>query len=459
LATPSKTETPKRIIALYNHFHNLLFRLKDIYDGTGVYRIFSQLRKEQYLPPDELEDIRSQRLRRVLIHAHKNSLYYRDVFKSHDINIDDSFDISRLSQLPLLTRQQLQVNYENILCQDAKKVQPDSSGGSTGQPVNFYHDANYVSHSRALRLLFHSWMDIKPGDKTAIFWGADRDLNDATPYEKRMNRLNRIKQLNSFAMTDDLVAGFIDEINCFKPKYIYGYASSLYHVAKFIVEHKPLTFQPKAVRSSAEMLYDFQRKEIESAFKTRVFNFYGSREVNNIAAECPTHDGLHIFASARIVEIVDENGKSLPPGEEGNIAVTDLTNFSFPFIRYLNGDMGELKDSSCPCRRTYPLIDRITGRSSDMIIIGDKHIHGEYFTHLFYGRPDISQFQLVQETPNSLKLYIIPKTENTEIEYFSNAILDKVGRNIKLEIIKTDRIEPTPSGKHRFTISLLREKE
>lgn len=446
-------------MALYNHFHNLLFRLKDIYDGTSVYKIFSQLKKEQYLPTETLKDIQSQRLRNILTHAQKQSPYYRDIFKNHDINIDNRFDISRLSQLPLLTRQQLQDNYEKILCRDAVKAQSDSSGGSTGQPVNFYHDASYASHSRALRLLFQSWMDIKSGDKTAIFWGADRDLKDATPYEKRMNRLNRIKQLNSFAMTDDLIAGFIDEINCFQPKYIYGYASSLYHVTKFITEHKPLTFQPKAVRSSAEMLYDFQRKKIESAFKTRVYNFYGSREVNNIAAECPAHNGLHIFASGRIIEIVDENGNSLPPGEEGNIAVTDLTNFSFPFIRYLNGDMGELKNSSCPCRRTYPLIDRITGRSSDMIIIGDKHIHGEYFTHLFYGRPDISQFQLVQETDDNLKLYIIPKTENPELDFFRNAILDKVGQNVKLEIIKTNRIEPTSSGKHRFTISMLREKE
>ena len=446
-------------MALYNHLHNLIFRIKDFYDGTGVYKILSQLRKEQYLPPDELEDIRSQRLRKVLIHAQKNSPYYRDIFKSLGINIDDNFNISQLSQLPLLTRQQLQDNFENILFQDAQKVQPDSSGGSTGQPVNFYHDDSYASHSRALRLLFNTWMNIKPGDKTAIFWGADRDIKESTPYEKRMNRLNRIKQLNSFAMTDDLIAGFIDEINRFKPKYIYGYASSLYHVAQYINEHKPLTFQPKAVRSSAEMLYDFQRIEIERAFKTKVFNFYGSREVNNIAAECPVHDGLHIFASGRIVEIVDDDGNPLNPGEAGNIAVTDLTNFSFPFIRYLNGDMGVLKEGSCPCRRTYPLIDSITGRSSDMIIIGDKHIHGEYFTHLFYGRPDISQFQLVQETANSLKLYIIPKTENPELDFFENSILDKVGRNIKLEIIETNRIEPTPSGKHRFTISLLRERK
>jgi phenylacetate-CoA ligase len=445
-------------MAVYNVLHSGLFRLKDLYDGTGVYRVLARLKAEQYLPASELTALQAERLRRILIHARKHSPYYRELLEKTDLTIDESFTPADLPRIPLLTREDLQSNRDRILCEDAADCLPDSSGGSTGRPVNFYHDRNYGVYSRANGLLFLGWMGVRPGDKTAVFWGADRDLKDASRYDRLMARINRVKQLNSFAMTDELVAQFINEINRFRPRYIYGYASSLYHVAGFINRTRPLAFRPVAVRSSAEMLYDFQREAIEKAFGAGVYDFYGSREVNNIAAECSLHRGRHVFASTRLVEIVDDAGRLVEPGTSGNIAVTDLTNLYFPLIRYLNGDLASMAGTPCPCGRAYPLLDKIHGRSSDMIVVGANCIHGEYFTHLFYGRPEIAQFQLVQESERSFRLYLVPKEDRIDLEFFRGALTAKLGADVAVEIITTDRIAPGASGKHRFTISLLPRK-
>ncbi len=444
-------------MSAYNLLHTALFRLRDFRNGTGVYRKLAQLKKEQYLPPEQLQNLQVRRLREILCHTRDHSPYYRELWSHRGIDVDEHFQRSSLPGLPLLRRRDLQDNYEHILCDDAVGHSPDASGGSTGEPVRFYHDRSYAAFSTASRLMFQSWMGIKPGDKTAVFWGADRDLKDASRYDRWMLRINRVKQLNSFAMTDEAVAGFIDVINRFKPKYIYGYASSLHHVAEYINRTVPLAFRPVAVRSSAEMLLDFQRDTIQKAFQTGVYNFYGSRETNNIAAECPTHQGLHVFASGRIVEVVDDDGRPLPPGEMGQVAITDLTNRYFPFIRYVNGDMASVKEGRCSCGRTYPLLDKIHGRISDMIVVNGKSIHGEFFTHLFYDRPDIKQFQLVQETPTDLRLYIVPRTDEVDVESLRQAVIEKVGPGVGLEIIRTQRIEPTAGGKHRFTISRLRD--
>ncbi len=442
-------------MALYNLFHRTLFGLKDALDRTGVYRTAAELRREQFLSETELDRLRRDRLVAMLQHAGDHSPYYRDLFAAEGIAPGPDFRLTDLPKIPLLTRDILQEHGSRILCPDSVGHYADSSGGSTGQPVNFYHDQAYVCWARANEQLYLGWMNIRAGDRTAIFWGADRDLKEESLYVRLMLRLNRVYQLNSFNMSEARIAGFLDRLNHIRPRYIYGYASSLYHVARFITENRPLRFRPVAIRSSAEMLYDFQREEIERSFGAPVHNFYGSREVNNVAAECSAHDGLHVFASGRIVEIVDNQGQPLPAGEVGQVAVTDLTNRAFPFIRYLNGDLAARLDGPCPCGRTYPRLEKIAGRSSDIMEVDGNQIHGEYFTHLFYGRPEIKAFQLIQETEREFTLLIIPRAENPDTTFFKDKIVEKLGRNISLKIALTDHIPPTAGGKHRFTVSRL----
>lgn len=443
-------------MSIYSTLFEIALRLKDKLKGKGVFSLYDQLKVEQLLPHVQIKALQEKRLNNLLVHASEKSPYYKNLFLKHKIKFDQPFKIEHLEYLPLLTREDIQNHLDEIKCPDVTSYK-DSSGGSTGSPVNFYHDDNYARWSEAFNMLFLSWMDIKPGDKTAIFWGADRDLKDLSAGDKFYNKIYRLKQLNSFSMTEQNISEFIDELNQFMPSYIYGYASSLFLAAEFINKNKLSVKQPKAVRSSAEMLYDFQREEIEKAFGACVYNFYGSREVNNIAAECSDHDGLHIFSSGRIVEIVNENGEKVPDGKVGMIAVTDLTNFAFPFIRYLNGDLASFgkDDGFCSCGRNLKKLIKIEGRSSDMIIVNGQFIHGEYFTHLFYNRPDIKQFQLVQEEDGSLNLLLVSDSDELNTDRIVKSIKNKVGEEVILKISKVENIPPSSSGKHRFTISKL----
>ncbi len=445
------------VMSLYNHLYKAVFWLKDQKDGTGIYSRLAQLKREQFLTHDKIVDLQNTRLRELLKQAQDHSSYYRDLFRKHNVEITRDFDTTHLSRLPLLTRENLQNDRERILCDNAQNHFLNASGGSIGHPVNFYQDDRYRLHGQVSNLLFLSWMGIHPGDRTAVFWGALREFQDLSRYDRFMLKLNRVKQLNSFAMSEPLIEKFLDGINKVKPKYVYGYASSLHLVARHINLTKSLSFTPTAVHSSAEMLYDFQREEIEQAFGTKVYNFYGSREVNNIAAECPAHEGLHVFASGRIVEIVDDDGQPVPDGTVGNVAVTDLANYAFPFVRYLIGDMAVKKAAPCSCGRGYPLLEQIKGRSSDMIVVNGKYIHGAFFTLLFHGKPEITQFQLIQEDDQTLRLLLVSKEKEPEVEGILSEIRRMTGANVRIDIELTDYIPPTPSGKHRFTISRLRE--
>ncbi|UCD18524.1 MAG: phenylacetate--CoA ligase family protein [Candidatus Zixiibacteriota bacterium] len=417
------------------------------------YAILRMLKKEQWFALDKIAKLQVSRLHALLDHARQHSPYYRDRLPaSLDIRRDIA-DIHDLARLPLLTRSDLQQNYRRILCPGDKGVYQDASGGSTGNPVIFYHDDQYKAFAAALEHLFLSWIHISRGDRTGVFWGADRDFKEWSLKERLFFKLERFRLLNSFNVTETALDEYLQELQKFQPHYIFGYASSLHLAAKYINRTGKYTIRPRAVRSSAEMLYDSMRRDIEKAFGTDPYNYYGSREINNLGAECPEHQGLHVMASGRIAEVVDKEGNRLPDGQMGYLAVTDLTNFCFPFIRYLNGDMAIMKPTPCTCDRGYPLLEKITGRSSDILVVNGKFIHGEYFTHLFYGQPDVRQFQVVQEKPDYLVIKIVAVTKKFDTSTLIETIKHKVGENITIKAEFVDSIPLLNSGKYRFTIN------
>jgi phenylacetate-CoA ligase len=187
-----------------------------------------------------------------------------------------------------------------------------------------------------------------------------------------------------------------------------------------------------------------------------VCNFYGSREVNNLAAECPERHCLHLISTWRFVEIVDEMGRAAPAGQVGYVCVTDLSNRAMPFIRYRNEDMASLSAHPCSCGRPSPVIEQLVGRSSDVIRAANGElIHGEFFTHLFYGRDDIRQFQVHQTSLNRLVVRYVAAAPSAHEFMARNAetIRKRMAGDTEVCVEVCDAIPVPASGKHRFTIS------
>jgi len=226
-------------------------------------------------------------------------------------------------------------------------------------------------------------------------------------------------------------------------------------LARFAESREINDLRFRAIRSSAETLRPHQRECIERVFCSPVYNFYGSREVNNLAAECPEHRRLHLISTWRYVEIVDRQGCRVPDGQPGLVAVTDLSNFAMPFVRYLNEDVARLSPEPCPCGRSSPVLEELLGRSSDLIRTREgEMIHGEFFTHLFYGRNDVRQFQIRQTAAGRLVVRYVPNAE-TAHEFMRDVqrkIRERMGEGTGVDVFPCEQIPVPPSGKHRFTI-------
>jgi phenylacetate-CoA ligase len=241
-----------------------------------------------------------------------------------------------------------------------------------------------------------------------------------------------------------------------------GYATALESFARFHLEKGSEKLSFRGIRSSAETLWPYQRELLQKAFDSPVLNFYGSREVNNIAAQCPEEGGLHLISTFKYLEIVDKNGKRLPHGVEGNIALTDMSNHAMPFIRYLNDDVGTLDAAPCRCGRPSPVLKELLGRSTDLIRTPDGEvIHGEFFTHLFYGQEEIKAFQIHQTAKDRLVVRLVPTGDIPVrfLEELIEKITARVGDGVKVEVEFRTAIKALPSGKFRFTISDVKPEE
>jgi len=447
-----------KLLAIDDALWGLHWYLSKAYEYPGVHKKLRDLKEEGVLKKPEWQNLQIKRLRRLLRFAQHKVPYYRELFKSVQFNPETANLPNELQQLPILTKDIIKNHLEDILAVTVNKTDTfeNTTGGSTGVPLRFYQDLEYQTIAEAIDTYVREWWGIKPYNRTALIWGADQEFYELSLKERLYKMRQRTKSLNAFRMTEESLLEFCQILARWRPPYLMGYASALESLAKCAMDNRIDGLNFTAIRSTAEMLFPEQRELIEEVLNGPVFNFYGSREVSNIAAECPEEKRLHLISTWRYVEIVDDKGFWMPDGESGSIAITDLSNYAMPFIRYLNEDMACMAIGPCPCGRPSPVIDELLGRRTDIIRTarGDI-IHGEYFTHLFYGRNDIRQFQVHQTDLNHLVIRYVPINKPPE-EYIKNVvkkILERLGDEVKVKVELCDRIPLLSSGKFRFTIS------
>ena len=173
----------------------------------------------------------------------------------------------------------------------------------------------------------NGFIDWYIGNKTALLWGASRDVPNIRFKQKLRNYLiSRKLFFNTAGFQPDEMAAFNQQMKKFRPKVILAYANSLGLFANYLKNQGITAYAPQAIVTSAEMLTPENRQLIEEVFAAPVYNRYGSREFSVIASECLERDGLHVMQEGLYLEIM-KDGRHVKPGELGELFVTDLLNF------------------------------------------------------------------------------------------------------------------------------------
>ncbi len=372
-------------------------------------------------------------------------------------------DQCELNSLPILTKDVIRRKFDDL--QSAKQTAQtyrNSSGGSTGKPATLIQDDVYKSWSNATQgYYFREFLGIEiHAVKSVWLWGSDRDTMKLNSSLGKVGLFlqNRLL-LNSFDTSEERWLEYIDRIRAYRPYYVAGYAGSLYQMARVARKHNICLYKPEFVYSSAEMLRDFMRGEIEEQFNVKVYDYYGSREVGAIAGECSA-GRRHVLIMNNMVEILDNAHQPVGDAEEGRIVITNLHNYSFPMIRYDIGDTGAMRFEGCPCGSSLPVFEKLTGRVTDHFLLRDGGlVHGGFFTRLFYFRDWVEQFQVDQVDYNRIRISLVPnsKVDDDDVEDINTKIRLVMGADCEVEWLYVDSIEKTMQGKFLYTRCLIDE--
>ena len=433
---------------------------------SNVLKYYQEIRTHQWNTLEENKKIQQKKLYKLLKYTGQNIPYYKRLIKEHHIQFSEDTIFDDIKKFPLLTKKIIRNNFDKLYKFRDNTYYTNSSGGSTGEPVVFYQDKNYLEWAIASKYLFNEWAGRQIGDPMVKIWGSLSDtLRGGQNFKGYLRQqLSGITVLNSNKMTEKVMYGFIKKINNIKPCLILTYTSSIDELARFIQEHHLSVYSPPAVMTTAGVLYPEVYKRIKKVFATKVFNRYGSREVSDIACNCEKSDGLHLNTDIHYLEIVDEKGKEVNPGKEGNIVITLLTNYTMPLIRYKIGDKGILSAENSQCGHGFPLLKKVTGRIKSIFInkFGDS-INDDLFFVLFRLKENVKKFQIIQEAIDYIiiNLILMDKTKlkdvNEEFKEINQTIRKVMGEVIKIKYNIVDEIKPSPSGKFMYAFSRVKK--
>jgi phenylacetate-CoA ligase len=202
-------------------------------------------------------------------------------------------------------------------------------------------------------------------------------------------------------------------------------------------------------------LYPDQREVVERAFGAIAANGYGSRDAGFIAHQCP-HGALHISAEHIIVELLDESGRPVARGQQGEIVTTHLATKDFPFIRYRTGDMAILSETPCTCGRGLPVFQEVLGRTTDFIRTPSGNtMHALALIYEVRERPGVVAFKFIQSEDLSLELRLVVNAGYSQIieDQIRCGLLARLGPGANLLIRQVGEIPPEKSGKYRYVVS------
>lgn len=387
--------------------HNWLHKAQG---SARITRTLLAQRGLPYRPSEQWQAARDRRLRQTVQYAAHTVPYYQDLFRTLGINPANIRSVADLAQLPLLDKTLVRQQPE-LFVSSAIQRRPTLSvrtSGSTGTPVQLYHDLGsvldnsaYSERERAAKLEMFAPGEIK------------REVSIIFP-ENASSRVRAFVRENAFVPRRDNMAvlSFFDpiekvisQLDTLGADVIHSYGSYLELLFRTLKVRKLKIRLPKLVIYYSDMLTEGGQRLIEEEFGIPVLSCYAANEAFKIGFSCKAHTGFHLHADLTHVRLVNEAGHDVAAGEPGEVVLSNLVNRATVLLNYRLGDIATFSDETCPCGRTLPLLKNIEGRAEDILYLPNgQFLHPRLIWRALRSRTDIVQYQLVQQTPNHFEL-------------------------------------------------------
>ncbi len=434
-----------------------------VYHATIAARreaVFDHLRtleESQWWDAATLEAYRLEQLRALLTHAQRTVPAQNRRLAEAGIDPAKVASLSELERLPTMDKADLRADWESFRSSEpGNRLTMDHTSGSTGHPLRYVKSRSSLAAFRAAQFRGFRWFGVEQGDRQVRLVGTAVGSGDRVREIAKDAIQNRLRMW-AYDLTPEHLATAARSFDRFRPEFLYGYPSLLYPVARYVRDNPGYSFPGglKAVFSTSESLYPHRRKLMEEAYRCPVVNEYGAKELGIMAFECP-QGGLHVTAEHFIVEVLRGDDPA-PPGEIGELAVTDLTNLAMPMIRYRIGDLARVSDATCSCGRALPLIEDLEGavfgilRTPDGGIVSGIILYYLAEELLLEHRSAMSQLRFVQKDLRSLDVLVARGAEFRDevLRSIEARLREYLGDALEFRYEVVDEIPALLSGKLR----------
>lgn len=438
---------------MYQKFlENILLPIGDLLNNSSYINQLKYWRKVDTYSENELLELQHKNLKKTLINAVNSVPFY------NKIELIGNDPVEWLKEFPVLTKDNLRYNTIQLINENypANDLIKYSSSGSSGIQSAVYMNKEEQSIIRGILTHWWEWSGYRIG-KPIVQTGMTLDRSLAKSIK---DFFFRTYYLNAFSLSESQLKELCEKLNNTNKHFLSGYASSLNVIAEFVLKSN-YNIKLQSVISLGDKLFDSYRKNIESAFKCKVYDTYGSNEGLMIAAQKDLNY-LYILSPHVYIEIVDDKNNPVVDGEIGNILVTRLDAESMPLIRYKLGDLGILlpKDKYPKVREfNYPLLQQIVGRDTDVVKLpSGKKLIVHSFTGIFEFIPEIKQFKVIQNVLEEITILYIKDLHFKEdtLEKITQELQKHIqDKNFNIHYIEVTNIAPTKSGKPQIIESNL----
>ena len=405
-----------------------------------------------------------QLLQRLVLHARDNVPFYRDRLACL-FDADGSSDLSRWNEIPILERTDVVSNGAAMrvasLAESYGQIMEIHTSGTTGTPLSTAANALVSVSANAMLMRVARWFGLNPTRPLAsirVFKNID-----ATRYPE-----GRTGKGWSFSYPDSAhyalhvmtpIEQQLEWLARKKAPYLFTYPSNAMALADAVSSKRGRELGIEMVFAIAETVPDGARELIAERLGARLAGIYACQEIGAIASECETAPHYHVAAENALVEIVDENGRDVAPGERGRVVITGLYNYAMPYIRYAIGDVAVAGTGPCGCGRSLPVIERVEGRIRNAFIFrdGTRVWPRGWLAREMRAFVPFQQYQMVQLDHERIEFRYIPDGSGREPDLagLSAYARKMMHPSVEMTVVAMDALPRGPSGKFEDFMSLV----
>ena len=421
--------------------------------GAAYRNMYAFIKKSQWCSYKELQSYQLNQLNHLLEHAYVNMPYYKRIFNERGLKPKDIQCLSDLSKLPILTRDIINNNFNDLVATNFPRniLKKFSTSGSTGKPLVFLGADSLYKEDAAFITRSYNAHGTKIYDEKTI-WLRRYVPNNNDPIFKHDYELRRL-YLSAYHLSLNRIKEYVNLINKYDSCTLVGYPSSLYILALLLEESGLRLKKIRVAHAASEKMLTAWKNKIETVLGIPVKSHYGMIEKVSMFFQCSCSNFYHESLEYGITEFLNEKNGI------GQVVGTGFLNYAMPFIRYQMNDFAKVNigDQKCTCGRGLPLsVQDFEGRSDDILITSDgRYIPGVNFYTLMYKIPGVKMFQIKQQTFNEVEVFIVTSVvfNKESMRLLRKGLKNRLGP-VKLEIKQVDEIERSlKTGKIRCIIN------